>query len=101
MTQGAAGGATGASSTTTGGGAAERSATVATERYMSDPGQALAYKIGELEIRSLRAEAERALGDRFDVRAFHDVVLRNGSIPLPTLRREVRAWIASGGRVMD
>jgi uncharacterized protein (DUF885 family) len=72
-----------------------REVTTEVDRYISWPGQALAYKIGELEIKSLRAEAERALGDRFDIRAFHDVVLKNGSIPLPTLRREVRAWIAA------
>jgi uncharacterized protein (DUF885 family) len=72
--------------------------TTEVDRYIGWPGQALAYKMGELEIRRLRAEAERALGAGFDVRAFHDVVLRNGSIPLPSLQREVRSWIAAGGR---
>ena len=69
-------------------------------RYISWPGQALAYKLGELKIRELRRDAEEALGDAFDVRAFHDAVLANGSLPLPVLEREVGRFIeraANGG----
>ena len=63
-------------------------------RYISWPGQALAYKLGELKIRELRRDAEQALGDAFDVRAFHDAVLANGALPLPILEREVERFIA-------
>jgi uncharacterized protein (DUF885 family) len=63
------------------------------DRYLSMPGQALAYKMGELKIRELRRTAERRLGPAFDVRAFHDVVLAQGSIPLDVLEAEVERWL--------
>ncbi len=64
-------------------------------RYISRPGQALAYKLGELKIRELRARAEKALGDRFDLRRFHDAVLGQGAVPLDTLDAQINAWIAA------
>jgi uncharacterized protein (DUF885 family) len=64
------------------------------ERYIAIPGQALAYKIGQLTILRLRAEAERALGRRFDLRDFHAQVLMTGALPMPVLERKIRDWIA-------
>ncbi|MEP7344495.1 MAG: DUF885 domain-containing protein [Gemmatimonadaceae bacterium] len=67
-----------------------------TLRYSADiPAQALAYKMGSIEIRRLRDLASKSLGSRFDIRAFHDVILSSGSLPMTVLREKVRAWIAT------
>lgn len=65
------------------------------ERFMAIPGQALAYKMGELKIRELRTRAEKALGDQFDVRAFHTEVLNDGALPLGVLDAKIDRWIAA------
>jgi uncharacterized protein (DUF885 family) len=63
-------------------------------RYISWPGQALAYKMGELKIRELRARAEKELGPKFDLRRFHDAILGQGPVPLDVLDTQINDWIA-------
>lgn len=71
------------------------------DRYISWPGQALSYEIGYLKILELRRKAEQALGDKFDLRAFHDTVLQLGSVPLPVLEQRIDRFIADGGPEPD
>ncbi|HET7202078.1 MAG TPA: DUF885 domain-containing protein [Steroidobacteraceae bacterium] len=75
--------------------AAEARRVSETERYMAIPGQALAYKIGQIKISELRARAERALGPKFDVRKFHTAVLGDGALPLDVLEAKIDRWIES------
>jgi uncharacterized protein (DUF885 family) len=76
-------------------GKTEQDITVEVDRYIVWPGQALAYKIGQMKIRELRAEAEKKLGAKFDVRKFHDAVLENGAVPLNVLEAHMKQWTDS------
>ena len=67
--------------------------TTEVDRYISWPAQALSYKLGEIAIVKLRARAEKELGDKFDIKSFHDTVLKQGSVPLPVLEQQIKAWI--------
>lgn len=73
----------------------EASITSEIERYMANPGQALSYKIGQLKIRELRAKAKKELGDKFDIKEFHNQVLETGCIPLALLENKINTWVAS------
>ncbi len=76
----------------------EREITTEVDRYIGWPGQALSYYLGELEIVKARKKAEAALGEKFDIRAFHDTVLSLGSVPLPVLSSRIDRFIAEGGK---
>ena len=76
----------------------EADITAEVERYMAIPGQALAYKIGQMKILELRARAEKELGSKFNIQAFHDEVLINGCLPLEIFEKEVDRWIKAGGK---
>ena len=75
----------------------EREVVSEVDRYIGWPGQALSYYLGELAILKARAKAEKALGAKFDIRNFHDMVLSLGSVPLPVLEARVDRFIAEGG----
>jgi uncharacterized protein (DUF885 family) len=75
--------------------ASETDAVAEAERYMAIPGQALAYKIGEMKIKELRARSERELGPKFDIHEFHAEVLKDGSVPLDVLESKIDRWIAA------
>lgn len=71
------------------------------DRYIGNPGQALAFKMGEITIRDLREKAEMDLGAEFDIRLFHEVILESGPVPLPRLEDNIRSWISSQSRTAD
>jgi uncharacterized protein (DUF885 family) len=73
----------------------ETDGTLEVDRYIGWPGQALSYKCGQLKISALRAKAERAFGARFDIRAFHDELLKDGCLPLDVLEAKMNRWIAA------
>jgi uncharacterized protein (DUF885 family) len=77
---------------------AEHDITVEVDRYIAWPGQALGYMLGQLTIQELRGEAQRVLGERFDVRAFHDEILGQGALPLELLQRRIRDWVRRSAR---
>ena len=78
-------------------GKTEHDIVVEIDRYIVWPGQALAYKLGELKIKELRAKASKTLGARFDIRGFHDEILWNGALPLNILEKRIHNWIDEQG----
>ena len=76
-------------------GKTDQDVVVEVDRYIVWPGQALAYKIGQLKIRELRTQAEQQLGDKFDPRSFHDALLLNGAVPLSVLEPHMKTWLAA------
>ena len=72
----------------------ERDVFTETNRYIVWPGQATAYKVGQLKILELRERAKQELGAKFDLREYHDLVLKDGAVPMDLLEENVRAWIA-------
>ncbi len=72
----------------------EAGITAEIERYMANPGQALSYKIGELKIEELRDKAKKELGDKFDIRQYHNQVMATGCVPLEILEQTIDKWIA-------
>jgi uncharacterized protein (DUF885 family) len=76
-------------------GASEAGASLEIDRYIAWPAQALSYKIGQLKISAIRSKAEKALGVKFDIRAFHDEILKDGAMPLDLLEVKMDAWIAN------
>ena len=73
----------------------EHDITVEIDRYIVWPGQALAYKIGQLKIKELRAYSEKELGNSFNIREFHDRILGNGAVPLDILEKEIKNYVAA------